>query len=248
MVQNHKVWIFGKHAVRAVILERKRKIYKFLLGIQNKEPALKEFEDLGIKFENLGIKPEFISKEQFTSLFNKNTVHQGWAAEVEALQQVFIEDLEDDERPIVFLDRIEDPQNIGSIIRAAAVFGAKAVVMPETHTPKITPAIMKVASGAAEIIPIIKVPNIVHTMNILKREHGYWSVGLDERGEQELHNIDFSGKFILVIGNEGSGMRRLTRENCDFLAKIPSWGEFSTLNAAQATTAALYEILLQKKQ
>lgn len=243
MSQDNKVWIFGKHAVQAVVLAGKRKIYRLLLTAQNKEFASK----ISYELDSLGIKIETVNKDYFTTLFGKDTVHQGCAAQVEAPKQIFLEDLEDDDRPIVFLDQVEDPQNIGSITRAAAVFGAKAIVLPEAHSPKITSVITKVASGAAEIIPIIKVPNIVQAMKMLKEDYGYWSIGLDERGDKEIQNIDISGKFVLVIGSEGAGMRRLTRENCDFLAKIPSWSGFSTLNAAQAATVSLYEILRQKR-
>jgi 23S rRNA (guanosine2251-2'-O)-methyltransferase len=183
----------------------------------------------------------------FNSTFGKNAVHQGCAAYVKKLQEYSIEELvsnELDQRPLVFLDQVGDPQNIGSILRAAAVFGARAVVTTLNHSPELTPAVIKAASGAAEFVPLIRVVNLVQTINFLKK-HEFWCVGLDERANQKIHEISLSGKFALIIGNEGGGMRRLTRESCDFLVQLPRLGDFSTLNAAQAATVSLYEILKQ---
>ena len=195
---------------------------------------------------DLSVKTEVVDKNYFSSLFGKDTIHQGCAAQVLPLDVVYLEDLQDDDRPIVFLDQVADPQNIGSILRASAVFGAKAVVLPEMNAPEVTAAIAKVASGALETVPLIKVKNIVQSIKMLKKS-GYWCLGLDERGDKKIGEMDLSGKFILVIGSEGQGMRRLTRENCDFLVQLPSVGSFTTLNAAQATTVSLYEILRQKR-
>lgn len=151
-----------------------------------------------------------------------------------------------DDLPIIFLDQVEDPQNIGSVLRAAAVFGARAVVITENHSPEITPAIAKAASGALEEIPFVKVVNLVQAINFLKK-HGYWVVGLTERSEKNLNEMDLRGKFAFVIGNEGDGMRRLTQESCDFTAKLPeSTATFTTLNAAQAATVTLFESCSQR--
>lgn len=134
-----------------------------------------------------------------------------------------------DDRPIVFLDQVADPQNIGSVLRAAAVFGARAVVITEDHSPEITPAIAKAASGALEEIPLVKVVNFMQAINFLKK-NGYWVVGLTEKSEKNLSEIDLKGKFVFIIGNEGDGMRRLTQESCDFTAKLPgSTAAFTTL-------------------
>ena len=231
------IWIYGKHSVRAAISNKNRKIFRIILSAQNKDL----FADI-----ELSLKTEIVDKNLFASLFGKDAIHQGCAALVQKLGDICLKDLEDDDRPIVFLDQITDPQNVGSILRASAVFGAKAVVLPEVNTPEINSAILKAASGAGEIIPTIKVKNLVQSMKDLKKE-GYWFLGLDERGDKELHQINLKGKFVLVIGSEGQGMRRLTRENCDFLAKIPSFGNFTTLNAAQAATVSLYEIFKQNR-
>ncbi len=236
MTKDNRIWIYGKHAVRAAVLNKNRQIFKVIVLPQNRD-----------FLADLSIKTEIVDKNYFSSLFGKDSIHQGCAAQVRPLDEIFLEDLSDDDRPIVFLDQVTDPQNIGSILRASAVFGAKAVVLPEINSPEVTAVIAKVASGALESIPLIKVKNLVQSIKILKKE-GYWCLGLDERGDKTIGEMDLSGKFVLIIGSEGQGMRRLTRENCDFLVQLPSIGDFSTLNAAQAATVSLYEILRQKRR
>jgi 23S rRNA (guanosine2251-2'-O)-methyltransferase len=234
MTKSNKVWIYGKHAVRAAVLNGNRQVFKVVVLPQNRD-----------FLSDLSVKAEVVDKNYFLSLFGKDVIHQGCAAQVLPLDDVFLEDLPDDDRPIVFLDQVTDPQNIGSILRASAVFGAKAVVLTEMNAPEVTAVIAKVASGALETVPLIKVKNLVQSIKMLKKS-GYWCLGLDERGDKKIGEMDLSGKFVLIIGSEGQGMRRLTRENCDFLVQLPSVGSFSTLNAAQAATVSLYEILRQK--
>lgn len=236
--KKNTIWIYGKHPVMAAVLNKNRKVIRIILSLQNKD----FLNDISVS-----VKIEIANKNQFIALFGKDAIHQGCAALVQKLDDININDLEDDDRPIVFLDQVTDPQNVGSILRASAVFGAKAVVLPEVNTPEINSAILKAASGAGEIVPTIKVKNLVQSMEDLK-QNGYWCLGLDERGNKEIQEMDLKGKFILVIGSEGQGMRRLTREHCDFLAKIPNYGNFTTLNAAQATTVSLYESLKQNRR
>ncbi len=232
------IWIYGKHAVTAALSNKKRKILKIVISTQTKD----FIEDIDTR----NIKIEIVDKTFFVKQFGKDVIHQGIALLAEPLKEVFLEDVLDDDRPFIFLDQVTDPQNIGSILRAAAVFGAKAVVLPESNSPELTASIMKIASGAVETVPLIKVKNLVQSIKMLK-EKGYWCVGLDERGNKQLYEIDLKVKLILIIGSEGHGMRRLTRENCDFLVKLPYWKDFSTLNASQAATISLYEVLKQKR-
>ncbi|MDR0753315.1 MAG: 23S rRNA (guanosine(2251)-2'-O)-methyltransferase RlmB [Holosporaceae bacterium] len=235
------MWIYGRHAVKAA-LENPRRVIRRLVTLNSCWDFLRECGGLSVA-------PEIVDDVFFNSIFGKNAVHQGCAVYVKKLREYSIEELANDEldqRPLVFLDRVSDPQNIGSILRASAVFGARAVVMTENHSPELTPAAIKTASGAAEFVPLIRVVNLVQTINFLKK-HGFWCIGLDEKANQKIYETSMSGKFILVIGNEGDGMRRLTRESCDFLLKLPCSGNFSTLNAAQAATISLYEIQRQKE-
>lgn len=233
------MWIYGKHAVLAAVSNPNRHIIRLVVS---QKGLLDEFS--GIKRD---VRPELVEKDYLSQLFSKDAIHQSCAVLVKHFDEVTIEDLIEDEkdlRPFVFLDQITDPQNVGSILRASAVFGARAVVITEHNSPDLTSVIAKAASGAMELVPVIKIVNLVTCINELKK-CGFWCVGLDERADQSIYDANLSGKHIIVIGSEGEGMRRLTREACDFLTKLPSAGDFSTLNAAQAATVCLYEILRQ---
>lgn len=236
------MWIYGVHAVDAVLKNPRRKILKIMLARDS---------EILVKDKKLISKLQMVEKDMFTSMFG-NAIHQGCAVLVENLPEYALEDLAEDEsdnRPFVFLDQVQDPQNIGSILRAAAVFSARAVVITDKNSPKISSAVAKTASGALEIIPFVRVVNMMQAINYLKNK-GFWCIGLDERADKHLHEIPMkkNDKYIFVIGSEGNGMRRLTREGCDFLAKLPESGHFSTLNAAQAATVSLYEIMRQREE
>jgi len=236
--QHDSMWIYGKHAVRAALRNPKRKILRFVALESNKD------------FADIKPQPEIADRNFFNSIFGKDAIHQGCAVLAQKLYNYSVEELisdPEDNRPFIFLDQVSDPQNVGSILRASAVFGARAVVVTENNSPDLTPAVIKAASGAVETVPFIKVVNLVHTINELKK-HGFWCVGLDERSDKKIYEIPFDGKFILVVGSEGEGMRRLTRESCDFIAQLPCSGAFSTLNAAQAATVSLYEIGRQRER
>lgn len=227
--------------MKAAILNEKREILRTIV-LESCKDFLSEFKHCK------SLNPEVVDRNYFSAIFGKDSTHQGCAVFVKKICDFAIEDLikdDSDDRPIVFLDQIADPQNIGSILRAAAVFGARAVVVTENHSPELTPAIAKAASGALETIPLIRVVNLVHSVNALKKQ-GFWIIGLAEESGKMINEIKLDGKFVFVIGNEGEGMRRLTRDSCDFLVKLPVLGEFTTLNAAQAATISLYESLCQR--
>lgn len=236
------MWIYGIHAVRAVLKNPQRKILKIMLTRDS---------EIVIEDKKLLSKLHVIEKESFASMFG-NAIHQGCAVLAENLPEYALKDLAEndtDNRPFLFLDQVQDPQNIGSILRAAAVFGARAIVMTEKNSPKISSAIAKTASGALEIVPFVRIVNMMQAINFLKNK-GFWCIGLDERANKHLHEIPMkkNDKYVFVIGSEGNGMRRLTREGCDFLVKLPEFGKFSTLNAAQAATVSLYEIMRHRAE
>lgn len=237
--QNDCMWIYGKHAVKAALSNSQRRILRFILLESNKD-LLDEISS--------EVLPEFANKDVFLSLFGRDTIHQGCAVLVKKLPQVFLEDLLQDnydDRPFIFLDQVTDPQNIGSVLRAAAVFGARAIVVTKDHSPELTPAIAKAASGALEVVPIVRVTNFAQSIKILKQKE-FWLVGLDERSDKKLHEVNLRGKFAFIIGSEGFGMRRLSREACDFVVQLPGPSTFTTLNAAQAATVTLYESYQQR--
>ncbi|MDR2157823.1 MAG: 23S rRNA (guanosine(2251)-2'-O)-methyltransferase RlmB [Holosporaceae bacterium] len=235
------MWIYGKHAVKAALRNPQRSILRFIL--------MESSKDFSNEPGKLSLKPEIVDRNFFSAIFGRDAIHQGCAVQVKKFPDYSIDELttdKSDDRPFIFLDQVGDPQNIGSILRASAVFGVRAVVVTENNSPELTPAIVKAASGAAESVPIIRVVNLVHAINNLKND-GFWCVGLDERADKKIYETPLKGKIILVVGSEGEGLRRLTRETCDFLVQLPCMEEFSTLNAAQAATVSLYEMLRQRR-
>lgn len=242
------MWLYGKHAVKAAISNKHRNILKVVILESNKNFLQEVFDEH--ETAQRKINTEIVENDYFSRLFGRDATHQGIAALVTKLDEYVLEDFlknHSDNRPFVFLDQVVDPQNIGSILRASAVFGARAVVVTDDHSPEITPSIAKAASGSLEIVPIIRVTNLVQSVNLLKK-HGFWVIGLDERSEKNLSDIDLNEKYVFIIGNEGYGMRRLSKEACDLAVRLPELNVFTTLNAAQAATVALYESCKQRME
>ncbi len=178
-------------------------------------------------------------------------VHQGVVAEYASdlvnrnatINQV-ISCIDSDNTLILILDHLQDPHNLGACLRTAESAGVDAVILPKHSACPINQTVIKVASGAVESLNIILVANIVNAMEILKKK-GFWVYGASDRGENELYKTDFRGRVALVIGNEGMGMKRLTREACDMIIRIPLFGKVESLNASVATGVCLFEIRRQ---
>ena len=181
--------------------------------------------------------------------FPPGTVHQGVAALVELLEQPDVADIArqaaDLERAVVVvLDQVTDPHNVGAILRSAAAFGALAVVVPDRNAPEENATVAKSASGALEKVPLVRATNLVRALEDLK-DAGFWVAGLDGRAPVTLNEAKLSGKIVLVLGSEGEGMRRLTRERCDHLVRLPISGAVESLNVSNAAAVALYELARQ---
>jgi 23S rRNA (guanosine2251-2'-O)-methyltransferase len=146
---------------------------------------------------------------------------------------------------ILVLDGIEDPQNLGSLIRTAEACGVTGVILPKDRAAGVTPAVVKVSAGAAVHTPVVRVTNLVNALEELKKE-GFWIVGADSRAEKSLYAMRFDMNVGLVIGGEGRGIRPLVLEKCDFVVSIPMKGKISSLNAAVAGAVVLFEILRQQ--
>jgi 23S rRNA (guanosine2251-2'-O)-methyltransferase len=148
---------------------------------------------------------------------------------------------------LLVLDEIEDPHNLGALVRTAECVGVHGVIIPKHHAATVTSAVVKTSAGATEHMPIAEVTNIAHTLKQLKDE-GYWVVGLDGAGDRPYTAVDLELPVALVVGNEGRGIRRLVRERCDFLVKIPLRGKISSLNASVAGAVVMYEVLRQREK
>lgn len=176
--------------------------------------------------------------------------HQGVVAYVSAYEYVSVKDIlekarEKGESPFVIIcDKITDPHNLGAIIRTANCVGASGVIIPKRNSVGVNSVVMKTSVGAAEYTPVAKVTNIASTIDDLKEE-GLWITAADMDG-QSMYDIDFKGAIGIVVGSEGSGISRLVREKCDFIASIPMKGEINSLNASVAASVLMYEALRQR--
>src|SRR5690606_2772877 len=179
--------------------------------------------------------------------------HQGVVAEVSPSQvwgeNMLDELLERTEGPalLLVLDGVTDPHNLGACLRTADAAGAQAVIVPKDKSATLNATVRKVACGAAEVIPLVAVTNLARTLEKLQKK-GLWIVGTAGEADKELYDLDLSGPTVLVMGAEGKGMRRLTRERCDFLARLPMAGSVSSLNVSVATGVCLFEALRQRRR
>ena len=193
----------------------------------------------------------YVAKERLDQL-SETGAHQGVIAQVAAYEYASVEDIlakakEKGEDPFIFiLDNIEDPHNLGAIIRTANLAGAHGVIIPKRRAVGLTSTVAKTSAGALNYTPVAKVTNIANTIDSLKDE-GLWIAAADMDG-QEMYDIDLKGSLGLVIGSEGEGISRLVREKCDFIASIPMAGEINSLNASVAAGVLMYEALRQRRK
>ena len=193
----------------------------------------------------------FVQKERLDQL-SETGAHQGVIAQVAAYEYASVEDIlakakEKGEDPFIFiLDNIEDPHNLGAIIRTANLAGAHGVIIPKRRAVGLTSTVAKTSAGALNYTPVAKVTNLGHTIDELK-EQGMWFVCADMGGET-MYNLNLTGPIGVVIGNEGEGVSRLIREKCDFVASIPMKGDIDSLNASVAAGVLGYEIVRQRLQ
>lgn len=152
------------------------------------------------------------------------------------------------EKPfVVVLDEIEDPQNFGALVRTAECAGAHGAIVPKHRSAPVSTAVVKASAGATQHLPIAEVTNIVHTIEELKKEH-LWITGLDASGDKLYIEVDFTLPIALVVGNEGRGIRRLVKEHCDFVVRIPLFGKIASLNASAAGAIVMYEVVRQRSR
>ena len=232
---NKKIWIYGKHAVIAALLNKNRKIYKALISPE----AYKQIESL---LKNRKTPTSFTTNKELDYLF-KNAAHQGVALEASPIFQHTLTNISDVFKKkhslIVMLDQLTDPQNVGNIIRSAHAFNADAILTSKNHSFSETSALTKAACGAIDNVPVIFITNLISTIKKLKND-GYWIAGLDSKATEHIHKFKFASKTVVVLGAEGSGLRDLTRKNCDFLLKIAMHETADSINASNACAIAMH--------
>ena len=176
-----------------------------------------------------------------------NGVHQGIILDVADFGYTdYHEFIEEEDSFIIILDHLEDPHNLGAIIRTSEAAGVNGIIIPKDRGVTVNSTVIKTSTGAIDNIPISMVTNLNQTISDLKK-NGFWIVGTDMDNSTDYRQIDYSGKVALVIGNEGSGMFRMIRESCDFIARIPMYGKVNSLNASVAAGIMIYEVVRQKR-
>jgi len=179
-----------------------------------------------------------------------DVAHQGVSAEIQSLppwtEDELIAALENATNPLILaLDGVQDPHNLGACLRTADACGALAVIVPRDRAAQVTPTVRKVAVGAAETTPVVAVTNLVRTLKLLK-EAGLWVVGADAEGARLAHEVDLTGGIVLALGAEGTGLRHLTRQTCDWMVRLPQLGAVESLNVSVAAGMLLYETVRQR--
>ena len=237
----------GIHAVKEA-LQAQRPIDRIAIAKGRQDTRVEEIVQLARK---QGVPVRFEDRGQLDRMANSQD-HQGVVALAAARAAATLEDIlaaanasPSQMGMIVLLDGVEDPHNLGAIIRTALAAGAHGVVVPERRAAGLTDTVARASAGALAHLPVAKVTNLVRTMEELK-EAGYWLVGLDEEGEKRYTDVDYTSPMGIVLGGEGKGLHDLTKKRCDFLVKLPTTGPVKSLNVSVAAGVVLFEALRQR--
>lgn len=234
-------YIIGKNPVIEAI-KSNRDINKILIAEGSQKGQMQQV--IGLAKES-NVLVQFVPKKKIDQLVDGN--HQGVIAQVAAYQYAELDDLfrtaeEKNETPFfILLDEIEDPHNLGSIMRTADAVGAHGIIIPKRRAVGLTATVAKASTGAIEYIPVVRVTNMSRTIDELK-ERGIWIAGTDAKGKEDYRQFDGNIPLGLVIGSEGKGMGRLIRDKCDFLIQLPMAGHVTSLNASVAAALLMYEV------
>lgn len=239
-------YIVGRNAVREA-LRSGRTIQRLFITNDKVQGSLQEIIGLA---KDKGIELRRVDDKQL-SKYADGVVHQGVVALAAPVKFADLGEVlpnwSSDKAPLlILLDGIEDPHNMGAIIRTAECCGATAVLIPKRHTAPINATVAKTSAGALESIPLVQVGNVAQTIEELKKQ-GFWVLGAHMEGQQTLYQADLTSPLVLVIGNEGKGLSRLTKERCDFLVTIPMYGRINSLNASVAAAILMYEAVRQRQ-
>lgn len=231
------MYIYGKNVVKEAI-EKKEKITKAII--------YKKFSDeyLISALQKLNIPIRYVEKFELDKLVSG--MHQGIIVNVPDYEYASIDDFIHKENSfVVILDHLEDPHNLGAIIRTCEAAGVDGIIIPKDRSVEVNATVIKVSTGAISNMNIARVTNLARTIDELKQK-GFWIVGTDMNGTS-YDEIDYKGKIAIVIGNEGTGMSRIVKESCDFIASIPMIGTTNSLNASVATGIMVYEAVRKRK-
>ena len=232
-------YIWGLHASLAAIENNKRNIRTLFCTKIVFEKYIKSYEK---KINNINI----LSKNELDTILSNKVIHQGIVLETKPLNYLNLDQLDLNDKIIIILDQVTDPQNVGAIIRTFKFFGGKNLIVTKNHSAEINGSLAKSASGALEYMNIIKVTNLVMAIKNLRKK-GFIIIGLDENSDLLLHkNKELKNmKKVIIMGSEGKGLRRLTKENCDLLVAIANNNDsaFNTLNVSVSSALALYELM-----
>jgi len=243
--------LYGVHPVEEALRAGRRRFDHVMVARERQDARL---EKLVSDCRQAGVRVRQETREQLTQ-FAGTTAHQGVVAVVRPQEFLAIEDLfepppdVDGNRParlLLALDGVEDPQNLGALLRVADGAGVDGIVLTERRSAPLSPVAVKASAGAAEHLRIARVVNLVRALEELKR-HNLWIIGLDERGTSDYDHFDFTGDCVLVLGREGAGLHDLVRKTCDHLLRIPMAGGVSSLNVSAAGAAVLYEAFRQRR-
>ena len=239
--------LFGLHSVQAALDYSPEKIHKAWVDSGRQDKRLTQAVD---DLLALGIEPEKVDKKRLDRLADNNN-HQGIVIEVEMPGELSESDLKtaveslSETALFLVLDNVQDPHNLGACLRTADATGVHGVIITKDNATGITPTVCKVASGAAETVPVYQVTNLARTLRWLKGE-GLWIMGAAGETAQTAYKTDFTVPMALVVGAEGKGLRRLTKEQCDVLVSVPMLGQVDSLNLSVATGVLLYEAVRQR--
>ena len=240
--------IYGLHAVRVALERDAQRVLSVRLARNREDARIQQIEALAREH---GTPVQRLDAQTFKQLLG-DVAHQGVAAEITPIapwsEDDLLEALQRIRNPLLLaLDGVQDPHNLGACLRTADACGALAVIIPRDRAAQLTPTVRKVAAGAAESIPLVTVTNLVRALKLLKQA-GLWVVGADAEAPQAQppSAIDLKGATVLVMGAEGSGLRHLTQQTCDFIVKLPQLGTVESLNVSVATGMLLYEAVRQR--
>jgi 23S rRNA (guanosine2251-2'-O)-methyltransferase len=240
--------IYGIHAVEETVRARGRRIEYVAAAKGRADQKVQRILDA---CREQGVPVRFIDRDQLERMVGRGAVHQGIAAVTARTAYTDLEGLlrskKAEKHFLVLLDGVEDPHNLGAILRSADATGADGIVIPERRAVGVNATVVKSSAGASEYVPVAKITNLSRTIEELK-ERGVWIVGLDERGEKTYDEMDFTSDVAIVLGAEGAGLHEQVRKHCDFLIRIPMLGRVASLNVSVAAGVVMCEVARQRRK